>query len=157
MKKKNVLVLCDFDGTVSPRDIGFEVLQAFTGRGWEEIDRAYCSGEIGSKEAYVRIGAIIRGTRDEILHYVDQNGALDSHFGPFHDFCLDRGMVIAIVSDGLDFYIDRILRKHDLGHVRFYSNVARFSDGKGFTIALNAIPLNGRIIMRLNDNKKKEG
>lgn len=30
-------------------------------------------------------------------------------------------------------------------------------DGKGFTITLNAIPLSGRIVMRLNDDKKKEG
>lgn len=30
-------------------------------------------------------------------------------------------------------------------------------DGKGYTISLNAIPLNGRVVMRLNDDKKKEG
>ena len=27
-------------------------------------------------------------------------------------------------------------------------------DGKGFTLALNAIPVNGRIVMRINDEKK---
>lgn len=33
-------------------------------------------------------------------------------------------------------------------------------DGKGFTIALNAMPLNGRVVMRINDDKpatKKKG
>ncbi len=30
-------------------------------------------------------------------------------------------------------------------------------DGKGFTISLNAIPLDGRIVMRLNEDRKKEG
>lgn len=33
-------------------------------------------------------------------------------------------------------------------------------DGKGFTIALNAMPLNGRVVMRINEDKpatKKKG
>jgi hypothetical protein len=33
-------------------------------------------------------------------------------------------------------------------------------DGKGFTLALNAIPVNGRIVMRINEDKpnaKKKG
>jgi len=32
-------------------------------------------------------------------------------------------------------------------------------DGKGFTLALNAMPLNGRIVMRLNEERaaRKKG
>lgn len=131
---RKVLVIADFDGTVSPMDVGFEVLQKFTGRGWEEIDRAYCSGEIGSKEAYSRIAALIRGTREEMEQYVQIHAAVDPHFVSFYAFCRRMGMDLRILSDGLDFYIDLVLKKGGLGDIPFFSNVARFRDGRGFAI-----------------------
>lgn len=30
-------------------------------------------------------------------------------------------------------------------------------DGKGFTLSLNAFPVNGRIVMRLNESKDNKG
>jgi len=132
--KKKLLVIADFDGTVSPMDVGYEVLQKFTGRGWDEIDRAYCSGEIGSKEAYSRIAALITGTREEMFEYVRTHARVDPHFVPFSAFCRKEGIGLQILSDGLDFYIDLVLRKDGLGDIPFFSNVARFRDGRGFTI-----------------------
>ncbi|MBB4858159.1 hypothetical protein HNO88_001478 [Novosphingobium chloroacetimidivorans] len=29
-------------------------------------------------------------------------------------------------------------------------------DGKGFTLSLNALPLNGRVVMRVNDSKEEK-
>lgn len=132
--RKKLLVIADFDGTVSPMDVGYEVLQRFTSRGWDDIDRAYCSGEIGSKEAYSRIAALIGGTREEMHEYVRTHAWVDPHFVPFHAFCRQEGIDLKILSDGLDFYIDLVLRMDGLGDITFFSNVARFRDGRGFTI-----------------------
>jgi 2,3-diketo-5-methylthio-1-phosphopentane phosphatase len=132
--KKKLLVIADFDGTVSPMDVGYDVLQRFTSRGWDEIDRAYCSGEIGSKEAYSRIAALIAGTREEMSEFVRSRARVDPHFVPFHAFCRAEGIDLKILSDGLDFYIDLVLRKDGLVDIPFFSNVARFRDGRGFTI-----------------------
>jgi 2,3-diketo-5-methylthio-1-phosphopentane phosphatase len=132
--KKKLLVIADFDGTVSPMDVGYDVLQRFTSRGWDEIDRAYCSGEIGSKEAYSRIAALMAGTREEMSECVRSHARVDPHFVPFHAFCRAEGIDLKILSDGLDFYIDLVLRKNGLGDIPFFSNVARFRDGRGFTI-----------------------
>jgi 2,3-diketo-5-methylthio-1-phosphopentane phosphatase len=132
--KKKLLVIADFDGTVSPMDVGYDVLQRFTSQGWDEIDRAYCSGEIGSKEAYSRIAALIAGTREEMSEFVRSHARVDPHFVSFHAFCRAEGIDLKILSDGLDFYIDLVLRKDGLGDIPFFSNVARFRDGRGFTI-----------------------
>ncbi|MCX5834101.1 MAG: MtnX-like HAD-IB family phosphatase [Deltaproteobacteria bacterium] len=131
---RKLLIIADFDGTVSPMDVGYQVLQKFTGRGWDEIDRAYCSGEIGSKEAYSRIAALIGGTREEMQQYVRTHASVDPHFVSFYAFCRKAGIDLKILSDGLDFYIDLVLRKDGLGDIPFFSNVARFQDGQGFTI-----------------------
>jgi len=135
---RKLLIIADFDGTVSPMDVGYQVLQKFTGRGWDEIDRAYCSGEIGSKEAYSRIAALIRGTREEMQRYVRAHARVDPYFVSFYTFCRKKGIDLQILSDGLDFYIDLVLRKDGLGDIPFFSNVARFSDGQGFAIEFPA-------------------
>jgi 2-hydroxy-3-keto-5-methylthiopentenyl-1-phosphate phosphatase len=49
------LILCDFDGTVSVRDMGYVLVNHFTSGNWEAIDRDFREGKIGSKKAYSRI------------------------------------------------------------------------------------------------------
>ncbi len=130
MEKKKLLVITDFDGTLSLTDVGYEVLLKFSGQGWEDIDRAYCEGEIGSKEAYARIAAILGGTREEMLRFVAENAVIDPHFKDFYAFCLERGIDVKVVSDGLDFYIDFLLKEHGLADIPFYSNTMTFRDGR---------------------------
>ena len=129
-EKKPLLVMTDFDGTLSLTDVGYEVLLKFSRQGWDDIDRAYCAGEIGSKEAYSRICAILGGTREDMLQFVAENTVIDPHFAEFHAFCIRHGIDVKVVSDGLDFYIDFVLRQHGFAGIPFYSNVMTFRDGK---------------------------
>lgn len=128
--KKPILILTDFDGTLSLTDVGYEVLLKFSGRGWDDIDRDYCEGRIGSMEAYGRICAILGGTREEMLRFVSENTVIDPDFEEFYAFCRGRGIDVKVVSDGLDFYIDFVLRRHGLSEIPVYSNVMTFEAGK---------------------------
>jgi len=128
--KKPLLVITDFDGTLSLTDVGYEVLLKFSGQGWDDIDRDYCEGRIGSMEAYGRIVAILGGTREDMLRFVAENTVIDPHFKECHDFCREHDIDVKVVSDGLDFYIDFVLRKHGLSDIPFYSNVMTFQDGR---------------------------
>jgi len=127
-------VLCDFDGTISTSDIGYNVIRRFAGDGWEEINRAYCSGEIGSQNAYRKIAALFRVTKEELLEYVLAYDYLDSHFIAFHRYCKEMGFDVKIVSDGLDFYIEALLNKYDLGEIDFYSNEVVFHDDGSLSV-----------------------
>jgi hypothetical protein len=66
------VILCDFDGTISVRDMGYVLLNRFSSGDWEAIDRDFCEGKIGSKEAYGRITKIIKGDliKDKIFSEV---------------------------------------------------------------------------------------
>jgi 2-hydroxy-3-keto-5-methylthiopentenyl-1-phosphate phosphatase len=132
--QKRVLVITDFDGTLSLTDVGYEVLLKFSRQGWDDIDRDYCEGRIGSMEAYGRICAILGGTREAMLQFVAENTVIDPHFKEFYAFCRKSGIDVKVVSDGLDFYIDFILRKHGLSDIPFYSNVMTFRDGMPLSI-----------------------
>src|SRR3974377_1733818 len=64
------LILCDFDGTASAVDVGYQLLKKFSEDEWAAIDRDYCSGLIGSMEAYSRIASIIHASQEEFLDYL---------------------------------------------------------------------------------------
>ena len=133
-KKPRMLVLCDFDGTVSTVDMGYELLNRFTDKGWEEIDRAYCAGEIGSRVAYTQVASLFSGSKAQMLEFVISRERIDPHFLEFYRFCRSKGVDLKIVSDGLDFYIDAILKKNNLQDIEFLSNVTVFHDGNKLSI-----------------------
>jgi len=125
-----VLVLCDFDGTVSRTDVGNRLFRRFSGGGWREIDAAYVSGEVGSREAYRRAAAILDGDADRMLEFVLREADLDPDFRAFRSFCREQGHDLLIVSDGLDFYIEAILRSHSLEEIPVHANRIVFRPGQ---------------------------
>ena len=137
MRKKDcrTLVLCDFDGTICTVDMGNEILNRFTDEGWNEIDRAYCAGEIGSRDAYSRVAPLFKGTKAQMLEFVNALEKLDPHFPKFYKYCREKRVDIKIVSDGLDFYIDAILRKYNLQDIEYFSNVLVFRNGNSLSIS----------------------
>lgn len=124
-----MLVLADFDGTACTIDLGNSFLGAFAADGWQEIDRSYSANEIGSRNAYGRVAALIRASKDAVFDHVRENGRLDPHFDGFYRFCREQGMDLKIISDGLDFYIDAVLRMHGLAEIQYYCNYAVFLEG----------------------------
>jgi 2-hydroxy-3-keto-5-methylthiopentenyl-1-phosphate phosphatase len=123
------LILCDFDGTISLRDMGYVLLNRFSSGDWEAIDRDFCEGKIGSKEAYSRIAKIIKGDEASVLHFVQTHSDIDPHFVSFYTYCRNQGIDVKIVSDGLDFYIKTLLEIHHLSEIPFYANSTRFHSG----------------------------
>jgi 2-hydroxy-3-keto-5-methylthiopentenyl-1-phosphate phosphatase len=127
--EERLLVLCDFDGTVCQVDMCNEILDRFAGD-WEAIDRSYAAGEVGSRIAYGRIAPLIRASRSQMMDFILQNERLDPFFPEFLIFCRRSKIDLKIVSDGLDLYIEAILRKHGL-EVEFFSNRLVFrEDGR---------------------------
>ncbi|MGQ9644966.1 MAG: MtnX-like HAD-IB family phosphatase [Thermodesulfobacteriota bacterium] len=125
------LILCDFDGTISLRDMGYVLLNRFSSGDWEAIDRDYSEGKIGSREAYCRIAEIIKGDERGILDFVRNHSNIDPHFVSFYDYCREEGIDVKIVSDGLDFYIKIFLELHHLSEIPFFANRTRFHPGQG--------------------------
>jgi len=117
---ESLLVVCDFDGTVCQVDMGNAFLKRFA-HGWEEIDRSYSDGEVGSRAAYSRIAPLFRANRSQVLDFVLRCERLDPFFPEFLHFCRERKIDLKIVSDGLDVYIEAILQKYGLD-VEFFSN-----------------------------------
>ncbi|RPJ10842.1 MAG: HAD family hydrolase [Deltaproteobacteria bacterium] len=130
-----VVILCDFDGTISVTDMGYLLLNRFSRGDWEAIDQAFCAGKIGSREAYSRIAGIVRGKEEDILRFIQDHSEIDPHFVSFYRHCKARGIDVKIVSDGLDFYIRTLLALHNLSEIPYYANDALCLGDEGLHIS----------------------
>ncbi len=129
------LILCDFDGTISIRDMGYDLLNRFSSGDWEAIDRDFCEGKIGSKEAYSRIAKILKGNEKDLLGFIQKHSNIDPYFTSFYQYCRERDIDVKIVSDGLDFYIKTVLEIHYLSEIPFYANHTHFHKGDGMEVS----------------------
>jgi len=105
---ENDLVFCDFDGTISVVDTGIAVIDALNLEEAWELEHVWRRGEISSMECLARQWDLVRLGADELYALLD-SFAVHEDFRDFHDLLRARGAAIVIVSDGLDFYVDRML------------------------------------------------
>ncbi len=117
----NWTILCDFDGTVSVEDITDSLLERFARPGWQTIEQAWRRGEIGSHDCMAEQVALLDASRDEIDAHLDTM-MIDRAFAAFVAEVEDAGIALAIVSDGLDYAIRRILDAHGLGRLPIIAN-----------------------------------
>lgn len=121
-------VLCDFDGTVAKNDVGYLLFRKFADNGVEDVINLWKTGQISSKECLMEECRIARVTRQELEAFTDAQ-PLDAHFKSFVQFCRTQKIAIEIVSDGLDFYIERILKNHHLySGFEVHANHLKFVD-----------------------------
>ena len=119
---KKIAVLCDFDGTVAKEDVGNLLFRTFA-----DEDRSrnvvgkWERGEISSRECLEREADLACVNETELNSFV-QSRKLDPYFKDFHDFANRRGIEVVIMSDGLDYYIERMLMRNGLGHIDFFAN-----------------------------------
>ncbi|MFQ5651112.1 MAG: MtnX-like HAD-IB family phosphatase [bacterium] len=106
-------IICDFDGTTALNDVGNLLFRTFADQRCFDIVRSWKEGKISSKECLIQECTIARATRAQLEAFADAQ-ALDPHFVEFVQFCRGHDVEVAIASDGLDFYIERILRNHDV-------------------------------------------
>jgi 2-hydroxy-3-keto-5-methylthiopentenyl-1-phosphate phosphatase len=126
----NAAVLCDFDGTITDDDVAQLIFDRFGSHIWWDIENRFRRGEISCKNALISEFSTIRASRQEIEGFVRNYVKMNSSFNHFAETCHRRNVAMAIVSDGLDFYINLILREIDLDGIKMYCNKAVFGDNR---------------------------
>ena len=114
-------IFCDFDGTVSVKDVTDVLLESYALPEWLEIEAMWRAGHFGSMECMRRQVALLRCSRTE-LDAVADSVAIDQRFPEFVAACREASVPVTILSDGLDYVIRRVLRNYGLADLPIYAN-----------------------------------
>ena len=126
-------VFCDFDGTISIKDTTDEILSRFALPEWEVIEASWKKGEIGSAECMRSQISLIRTSKQELDAALDSM-PIDMSFIEFVHFCNAQGAPVTVISDGVDYFIHRILKRYHLDHLPVIANHFEITE-KGFTLS----------------------
>ena len=125
------LVQCDFDGTITDKDVSFLLLDAFADGDWRALLADYQAGRISVGDFNTRAFAMIKTDKQTMLDLVFNSGEIKIRpgFPELVNYCYRNELKFVIVSNGQDFYIRAFLKKLGLNRVEFYSARSRFFPG----------------------------
>ncbi|GLS17447.1 2,3-diketo-5-methylthio-1-phosphopentane phosphatase [Labrys miyagiensis] len=126
-------ILCDFDGTVTHGDVTDMLLEAFAEPGWRDIEAQWQAGVIGSAACMERQVALLRCDRQALNAMLD-TVQIDVGFLGFAARCRQLEIPLAIVSDGLDYAIRRILSRDGIGDLPVIANRLIFLDDERYAM-----------------------
>lgn len=109
-----IVLLSDFDGTVTDIDTGAYVLSKFANGDWQELDNRLTHGEINFEDCLRKQFGMVNHPKSEILKKVETAVAVRRYFGDVVTCCKEKGIELKLVSAGLDFCIRHILGRNNL-------------------------------------------
>ena len=107
---KRLAVLLDFDGTITQRDLGEQLLDAFADSGWRGEVEAWRADHVSFKVMNEREFAYLPADkRQEMGEYATEHARLRVGALELVSYCKEKDVPVEIVSGGLDFYIRAVL------------------------------------------------
>ena len=117
---ENLAVLIDFDGTAAEINVLDTLYAKFGGPSHHAIMERWKRGEISTMQEMESIFETVTANRQEMEAFL-RTVELDPGFKPLLDACQEEGYAFAIVSDGLRWYIDYIVKQNQQDGVSVYA------------------------------------
>jgi 2-hydroxy-3-keto-5-methylthiopentenyl-1-phosphate phosphatase len=124
------LVQCDFDGTITEEDVSFLMLDAFADGDWRGVHKLYQEAKISVGRFNEDAFAMVRADKKSLLKAIEGKFNIRSGFPEFVDCCRRKDFRLVIVSNGLDFYIEEILKGLGLDGIEIHAARTRFLPGQ---------------------------
>ena len=105
-------VQIDFDGTVTIDDVSFLLLDTYVGSVWREYLKEYSSGKIPVGAFNKKVFGMMKADKKTMTEMVltSERVKIRPGFRELLEYCINKGFKIVIVSNGLHFYIEAILK-----------------------------------------------
>jgi 2-hydroxy-3-keto-5-methylthiopentenyl-1-phosphate phosphatase len=114
-------VFCDFDGTISSVDTTDHILSRLARPEWEALEADWLAGRIDAAACMRGQIALIEGDDHALDAALDQV-EIDAGFVDFAGWCVRGRTPLTVVSDGVDYFIRRVLARHALDNLPIISN-----------------------------------
>lgn len=122
---KKLRIYTDFDATISINDVADTLFAEYAITDWKQPIKEWKEGLISSKELYLQEFAIVRITAEQLHQFCDDQ-PIDQYFAEFTRYCQTQNYPISVLSDGMDYYIKRILKNNGLDFLHISANSMRF-------------------------------
>jgi 2,3-diketo-5-methylthio-1-phosphopentane phosphatase len=131
----DLIVLCDFDGTITTIDTAEFILARFAQGNWRLFERQFENGKITLEECLTRQFSLVRASEKQILEELKGVVTFRLDFRKLAECCKENHIPLIIVSAGLDFVIQHFLKlNHCQDLVEVYAAKTAFSaNGIRFT------------------------
>lgn len=128
LEAPKVKIYSDFDGTITLYDTWIEMGERFIQdkESWHNVIKNFEDQKIGARECFLAEVDLIRDFDLNEFNKIIESQRLDPQFVSFYDFCTLNNIPLVILSEGMDYYIARILKNYGLD-IPFYSNKLVYS------------------------------
>ncbi len=131
MNKRDIKIFVDFDGTITVKDIGEEIFKHFGDKVIvNQIIDDLLNDRISSRQCWEELCKSVPSMDENRLSDFVNELPVDHTFASFVDFCKTNDLEIVVLSDGFDFYIERVFAKAGLNGLKYYSNKLTINEGK---------------------------
>jgi 2-hydroxy-3-keto-5-methylthiopentenyl-1-phosphate phosphatase len=130
------LLLCDFDGTITLKDVTNLIIDHYTTTDWREtVLPRFWRGEIDHLQVMVEIYAPLKVAETELIDYSLKVTQIRPGFKELYDFCKQADIDLVVVSGGMDFYIKPFL----LDGMPYFSYTGELGES-GWSVRRPAVP-----------------
>lgn len=127
---KKTCILCDFDGTVSKKDALYYFFKTYCIDGWQDVEKLWVEKKISSKECLEKEFNLVPDLNQSLTDNYLKTVEIDETFKEFYEFCKKNEIDICIVSDGIDYFIKKILENYEIKNIKIISNHGEFKNDK---------------------------
>jgi 2,3-diketo-5-methylthio-1-phosphopentane phosphatase len=124
------VVLTDFDDTAAAQNVAEMLLNQFGDPDWKDVRQSFRDGQLSLKNYQEITFRNINADRATMQSYVKEHANLRPFFKDLWGFCQSNGIQMAVVSQGLDFYIQAVLEREGVGRVPVYAVDTKFEGGE---------------------------
>lgn len=129
-KAKKPVVFFDFDNTITIGDVIDDMLERYSiNFKWQELEKMWKEGKIGSRQCLEGQMEGIRITKREMDRYLAKV-RIDPYFKVLLKYLRSRKIKTLIVSDNFDYILDRILKNNDITDQVVYANSIIFDKNR---------------------------
>lgn len=123
-------VWLDFDGTISRADVLDALIRKFAvNDSWKIAEQSWQDGAIGSRACLETQFAAVRVPTDEMLPFLDSID-IDPGVFPLLSLLAEHAVPVAILSDGIELFIRRLLERNGIVDIAIRSNSISCSDDR---------------------------
>jgi len=122
-------IFLDFDGTITRKDVGEEIFRKFLSEDVvSKIVDDLLNDRISARECWKSLCGSVSGINKNEFDEFIISQEVDPTLHQFVKYCSEKNFEIKILSDGFDYYIEKILRRENLHHLKYFSNKLQITE-----------------------------